>query len=330
MACTGGTFTVEVSTYENRLLGFHPETYRPYYNRNNLTNFNSYNINSSTYNQNLLCTQSIDVRGIRMFGFPTNTYSQLNIGSFDLYYATSLATCRSAEYVRLIGGKYRTYGACEGFTPGNIRLWMNFAVNPALIAPPDPTATNLWLTRSYARLDPRSSYPNHVYDFGSPTPSSYFQLFSFSVTNLGPNNERFILPNSDLTTGSRIMPTIIPSYGEWGQFLLSRGHAVGVPFMQRVHIGYGIMADWPFVLDVIVNQPLTHEYSYSVGGGLNNPLNIPNIENYPLGQSIDLPIPAGKERKIEISGSRVVGYGTGNQAIYSFSSMLNLKCNPCV
>jgi hypothetical protein len=99
--------------------------------------------------------------------------------------------------------------------------------------------------------------------------------------------------------------------------------------MQKVHIGYGMIIDWPFVLDVIVNQPLTHEYSYSVGTR-NNPLQVPNIPNYPLGQSIDLPIPAGKDRKIEVTTSRIVGYGLPSQTIYSSSTVLNIKCNPCV
>jgi hypothetical protein len=264
-----------------------------------------------------------------MGSIPGPTANRLNLGSFDLYYTDSLGTCRNAEYIRLVGGKYRTLGTCDTAAPGIIRLWMAWAPNPVFVSSPNPNEPSAWMSTTFSRLDPRISYPNHVYDWSLPTPQNYWPALRLGIRNLGPNNERSVAPNSDITVGDRMLPIVMSSGGEWGQFLLSRGHTPGVPFMQKVHIGFGVLVDMPFVLDALINYPLTHDHS--MYATINSPFGTPNVPTYPLGQSIDLPVPPGKSRKILMAATTITSpWYPPASAVFTSSTLIDIKCDPCV
>lgn len=329
MPCTGGTFTLKLETYNNQISGFNQNNWNPIQRYFTPISSSTYSITSTAQQFTLIASIPINALGLTTtsFGFAGNTTTRLLLGTVDLYYtSTTLGGCKEAEYIRVAGGKYQKISLCDSGTPGKIKLFANWVPNTATLFDPDVNNMNLWYGANGASRDPfnGASPVINAWDVTAVGNASYSETKGLIQT--GP------ISSADPLVGSRAFPFVIPSYGLYGQYLLSQGKQPGVPFTMTTYVTTGwfyIPITANYVLDYCSLEPITNDYTmipFNPAGG--------NGLVYPFGQSRELSLDCGKSRKnlmtIKYSKNITVNPWQPRTIDYAASLLIDTTCEACV
>lgn len=329
MPCTGGTFTVKLETYHNQVSSYNLNTFAPIQRYFTPISSNSYKISSTTQFNTLIASTPMLAQGVGVnsSGFTSNLANRLNLGTLDIYHVTSsLGSCRDAEYIRVVGGKYQKVSLCDSAFPGKISLFANWVPSVATLFDPDVYDQNLWYGANGMTRDPLNGATPLINSWRTTAIgiSSYSE--SNGLIQTGP------ISSYDPSVGSRALPIVIPSGGVYGQYLLSQGRQVGVPFTMTSYVrggGIYVAIDVNYVLDYCSLEPITNDYTmlpFNPAGS--------NTLKYPLGQSLVLSLDAGKSRKNLITVGTNVNVSVSpfppRFVSYAASMLIDTTCDACV